>query len=100
MTAVPKNRAQHIVHVIDGLGRVPRLREMGHVHLDLLSRHVGDRHVAEPRQQVLLQHEETMLLATASATREGKAEPDHAQSVVADFERFGRRNSSPSRRPG
>ena len=50
----PKHRAQHVVNVIDRLGRVPCLREMGHVRLNLLPRDLGKRLVAEPRQQVLL----------------------------------------------
>ena len=70
-----KHRAQHIVNVIDGLGRVPRLREMSHVRLDLLSRHVRERLVAEPRQQVLLQHEAPMLLRRVLVHRQHRRLP-------------------------
>jgi hypothetical protein len=69
-----KDRTQHIVNLIDGLGRVPRLREMSHVCLDLLSRHIADRPVAELRQQVLLQHEPTMLLRRVFVHRQFKKE--------------------------
>ena len=79
-----KNRAQHIVNVIDGLGRVPDLREMGHVRLDLLSRHIRDRHVAELRQQVLLQHEPTMLLGRVLVHRQNRSVPFAGQRPERD----------------
>ena len=49
-----KNRAQHIVDVIDGPRCVSRLREMSHVCLNLLSCDVRERLVAETWQQVRL----------------------------------------------
>ena len=80
----PENGAQHIVYVIDGLGRVAFLCEMSDVHLDLLSRDFRKCLVTKPWQQVLLEHEATMLLRRVLVHREDRGLPIIGQCAERD----------------